>query len=123
MTALPGATPADGREPAAPSDEQVVDLQVTADCLRAARRTIKDLQTSLVAFGDRRYLDGIERDHHRADRCVGWVDQVLANLPSERPLTPEQEAAAAKVIGAVLDKRFGDGTQEAIDAAIEGLLS
>lgn len=88
--------------------------QETADLLRRCRDRIKDMRTSLIAFGDRRYMDGIESQCNRAGWTLAAIDTALETLPPEKPLTPEQLDAARKVIAAVLDKRFGDGGDEAI---------
>ena len=95
--------------------------QEMADLLRRCRDRIKDLQTALVAFGDGRYLSGIESHHTRANWTLAAIDTALEGLPAERPLTPAQFDAARKVIAAALDKRFGDGGDEAIVSAFDEL--
>lgn len=97
--------------------------QETADLLRMARDRIKDMQTSLVAFGDRRYLSGIESQHARAGWTLAAIDKALEPLPGPVPLTPQQEQAARKVIAAVLEKRFGDGSSEDVAEALNGLVA
>jgi hypothetical protein len=47
------------------------------------------------------------------------VDDVLAILPPPIPMTPERGAAVGRVIGAALDKRFGDGTEADVKAAFD----
>jgi hypothetical protein len=97
-----------------------VELQRVADCLRGARQEFNDLCTSIIAFGNfDRWAEPLERAHRHAKRTLTWVDEVLAILPPPIPMTPEREAAVGRVIGAALDKRFGDGTEEDVKAAFD----
>lgn len=90
-----------------------------AEVLRSARYVMDRASVGLIACvsADRVHL--VEGDFNRLRTAVASVDALLDRLPPEPPMTPEQEAKVGAVIGAVLRKRFGDGTAEEVAAAID----
>jgi hypothetical protein len=91
-------------------------LDEVAEVLRWCVDGLSDAVTSLVAFSDRRFDVGPYCE--RLDRKRRLAEQMLNRLPPEPPMTPEREAQIGRLVGAVLDKRFGSGSQEAVDQAI-----
>lgn len=99
-----------------PSDEEVADL------LRRVEFAMDRAETAMVAFVDHRYIGAIVRDYERLQAVRKAVLAALDRYPPEPPMTPEREAVIGNLIGAVLDKRFGDGSQEAVTEAIQRAL-
>lgn len=95
--------------------------QEVADLLRTIDFAVEHGMTALVAFGDKRHVSALERDFNRMQEARRQIKAMLVCLPAAVPLTDEQMAAAARVIGAVLDKRFGDGDDRAIADALEAM--
>ena len=100
---------------------EAVSERQMADLLRDCRYVMGRLRTALIAFGDQRYLTGIESECSRAEVMNRRLDGAISKLPPEDPMTPEREQAIGRLLGAVLDKRFGDGTDEAITDAFDAL--
>lgn len=98
-------------------------LDEMADLLRAVAFTLDRTETAFVAFIDGRYLDHAKRDLARMSEAKKQVRAMLTRLPPEPPMSPEREQVIGNLIGAVLDKRFGDGSQEAVDEAIQAAFS
>jgi hypothetical protein len=94
-------------------------LQEAADALRWARAGLEEARTAIVAFGDPKWAAGLDQSFERLGRTIQAVDDVLQKLPSEVPLTAEEEAKVARVVAAALNKRFGDGTAEEVGAAVD----
>jgi hypothetical protein len=86
--------------------------------LRTVAFTLDRTETAFVASIDSRYLAHVKRDLARLAEAKKQVRAMLTRLPPEPPMSPEREQAIGNLIGAVLDKRFGDGSQEAVDEAI-----
>lgn len=97
------------------------DPHEMADLLRTVAFAIDRAGTALVALVDRRYIDVAERDYERLWEAKKRIDSALEHLPPEPPMTPEREAKIRAFIGAVLDKRFGDGTDEDVRRALDAL--
>lgn len=102
------------------TDQGEPTLDEVAEVLRWCVDGLKDASNSLVAFSDRKY--DITRYVERIDRKRRLAEQMVERLPPEPPMTPEREAAVGQFIGAVLDKRFGSGSQEAVTDALDDLL-
>lgn len=98
-------------------------LDEMADLLRAVAFTLDRTETAFVASIDSRYLDHAKRDLARLSEAKKQVRAMLTRLPPEPPMSPEREQVIGNLIGAVLDKRFGDGSQEAVDEAIQAAFS
>jgi hypothetical protein len=94
-----------------------------ADLLRTVAFTLDRTETAFVASLDPRYLNHVKRDLARLTEAKKQVRAMLTRLPPEPPMSPEREQAIGSLIGAVLDKRFGDGSQEAVDEAIQAAFS
>lgn len=92
--------------------------QEMGDLLRTVDFALSHGMTALVAFGDRRYLETVARDHQRMGEARKQIAEALKRLPAAVPLTDEQMEKVGRVVGAVLDKRFGDGSQGAVDSAM-----
>lgn len=90
--------------------------------LRYSRDRVHDLQVALVAFGDQRYGEALERDFNRAKSTLTAIDELLEKLPPEIPMTAEQEAKVGRVVAAALNKRFGGGDETELDAALDDWL-
>jgi hypothetical protein len=82
---------------------------------------LRGAQTSLLAFAAPAYVDRLGREHERLKWARSEIAAWLKRLPPEPPLTPEREAQLGRLIGAVLDKRFGDGSDDAIASAWDDL--
>lgn len=95
-----------------------MNAQETADLLRDVDFALSHGMTALVAFGDRHYAEAIERDFARMNRARSLIRTALTDLPPAIPLSEDQMTKVGRVIGAVLDKRFGVGSQAAVDAAL-----
>lgn len=89
----------------------------TASLLRSVEFALDHGRTSMVAFVDRKHVAAIERDFERMGEVKKQVSAMLDGLPPEPPMTPEREREVGAFLAAVLDKRFGDGSQEAVDKA------
>ena len=92
-------------------------LDELADLLRSVEFALDHGRTSMVAFVDRKHVSAIERDFDRMGEVKKQVSAMLDRLPPEPPMTPEREREVGAFLAAVLDKRFGGGSQEAVDAA------
>lgn len=97
----------------------VPTLDEVAEVLRWCVDGLKDAASNLVAFSDSRFevsphVERIERKRRVAER-------MLDRLPPEPPMSPEREAKVGRFIGAVLDKRFGGGSQEDVKAALDDM--
>lgn len=92
-----------------------------AKLLRNVDHVMRGAQTALMAFANPVYAERLQREHDRLGWARSEVAAVLQGLPPEPPLTPEREAQLGRLLGAVFDKRFGDGGQEAVDAAMSDL--
>ena len=86
-----------------PSDR---DEQLARD-LRSVRFAIERARTAMVAFVAPRYIEATTRYYDRLGEALSILDGLLADLPPQPPLTPEQEAEAAEWIRVALDRRFG----------------
>jgi hypothetical protein len=95
--------------------------QEIADLLRTVDFAVEHGMTSLVAFGDRRYERSLSRDFDRMQEARRKIKAMLESLPAAIPLTDEKMAQAGRVIGAVLDKRFGNGGDRAITDALDAM--
>lgn len=103
---------------APPTPDEVAAL------LRTVEFTIDRTETSFVTCMDRRYVGPTtKRDLDRMDEAKRQVRAMLDRLPPEPPMTPEREASVGQFLGAVLDKRFGEGSQEAVAEALDGLMA
>lgn len=97
-------------------------LEEVADLLRSVDFTLGRSRTSLVANCRPQHVGFIERDVDRLTEMMAQVKAMLDRLPPEPPMTPEREQEVGGFIAAVLDKRFGDGSQEAVDVAAKAFI-
>lgn len=91
--------------------------QGIADLLRTCEFAMSHARTALVAFVDRTQVGAVSRDFDRLGEVVKAVNAALVDLPPAEPMTPEREEVLGRFVAAVLDKRFGEGSQEAVDEA------
>ena len=94
-----------------------IDPVELAAMLRNVDHVLRGAETSLMAFAAPAYVGRLGREHDRLKWARSEIAAWLERLPPEPPLTPEREAQLGRLIGAVLDKRFGDGSDEAIASA------
>lgn len=97
------------------------DMQRIADVLRQADFVLNRAHTSLIAFCDRRFFARVEGECARIELARKAIGAELERLPPPIPMTPEREAQIGALLAAVLDKRFGDGTDEDVQRAFENL--
>lgn len=98
----------------APTPEEVAEL------LRSVEFALSHGRTAMVAFFDTKYeASAIERDYDRMREVERQVKAMLDRLPPEPPMTPERMEKVGAVVGAALRKRFGEGTAEELDAAVQ----
>lgn len=95
--------------------------QELADLLRSVSFALEHGRASMVAFVDRNHVKAISRDFDRMGEVNKQVKALLEHLPPPVPMTPEREEKVRGALAAVLDRRFGDGTQEAVTSAIRAL--
>lgn len=100
-------------QPGEPTMEEVADL------LRSVEFALTHGRSSLLAFVDRRQLKAIERDFERMGYVLKQVKAMLDRLPPEPPMSPEHAAKVGNVIAALLNKRFGEGTDDEVTDALE----
>lgn len=96
------------------------DLDRIARALRLADFVLDRAETSLIAFVDERYIDAIEREIDRIKGARDAIADALTTLPPEPPMTPERQAQLEQLIGAVVQKRFFEGSQDALDGTDAG---
>lgn len=104
-----------------PNADYACDPHEMADLLRTVAFAIDSASTAIVAFVDRRYVDAIGRDYDRLQEAKKRIATALEHLPPEPPMTPEREAKIGAFVGAVLNKRFGDGTDEDVKRTLDAL--
>ena len=99
---------------AGPTPEEVASL------LRSVEFAMSHGRSAMVAFFDTKYgTSAIERDYERMKEVERQVKAMLDRLPPEPPMTPEHMEKVGAVVSAALRKRFGEGTAEELDAAVE----
>lgn len=106
-----------------PNTDYGCDPHEMADLLRTVAFAIDHASTAMVAFVDRRYVDAIGRDYERLQEARKRITVALGHLPPEPPMTPEREAKIGRLVAAALNKRFGDGSAEAVAAAMDDLVA
>lgn len=102
-------------------DSVMPEPQALADLLRSVSFALEHGRASMVAFVARDQVKAIGRDFDRMGEVNKQVKALLEHLPPPEPMSPEREEKVRTMLAAVLDKRFGDGTQEAVDSAIHAL--
>lgn len=100
-----------------------IDPAELAQMLRNIDHVLRGAQTSLLAFAAPAYVDRLGREHDRLKWARSEIATWLERLPPEPPLTPERQAQLGRLIGAALDKRFGNGSDDAIASAWDALHS
>lgn len=105
-------------------DEDYVlpEPQELADLLRSVSFALEHGRSAMVAFVDRRYVKAIGSDFDRMGLANKQVKAMLEHLPPPVPMIPEREEKVRALLTATLDKRFGDGSQEAVDQAVAALV-
>ena len=96
-----------------PTPEEVRDLlDVVRWMFRQERSAIISIpRLSDITEAQRRHLE------HLLD-VDGQVKAMLKRLPPHPPMSDEQMAKVGVVVGAVLRKRFGEGSAEELEAAM-----
>lgn len=95
-----------------------IDPAELAALLRNVDHVMRGAQDALVAFA-RDDAGQVGRQYERLQWARKEVAVLLERLPPEPPLSPEREAQLGRVIGAVLNKRFGDGSEAEVTKALD----
>lgn len=95
--------------------------QEIGDLLRTADFAIGHGMTALVAFGHPHFADAMSRDFDLLSEVSRRIKAMLEHFPPAVPLTDDQLARAGRVVGAVLNKRFGNGGDKAITDALDAM--
>lgn len=86
----------------APTPEELAEL------LRHADFALEQSTVAMIAF-TRPFTDRTNRDCERNEYVRKQIKAMLAHLPPKPPLTPEQEAEAAKWVARALARIDGTG--------------
>lgn len=106
-------------EPLTPSPEEVRDLLLTVQhVMRELRGLILHKPGPLSDLSPREkqlFGWGLDANHS--------INRMLERLPPKPPMSPDREKVVGRVVAAALNKRFGDGTQEDVDQAVDAWLN